>query len=177
MKFSNESLQPELIDEACNLVGPSIAAFLQSKWPKRAVVCIYVPYGKDGQESKEFLIGDLPEEQWSAPYREIAMAKATLSAEYSRDTRDIISRFPHVIMGADIKYPGGICFEGIVVGVSGVESHFDEMIGVWFAAAIRAVARHLLNKQEEGRDTEHYFDRSPGEAPGEQPESDEEKAE
>jgi hypothetical protein len=47
----------------------------------------------------------------------------------------------HLYQPGDIKWPGGIIRDGLAVGFSGVQGEYDEMIGEWFVAAVRAMCR------------------------------------
>ncbi|WP_061960524.1 heme-binding protein [Demequina flava] len=72
---------------------------------------------------------------------EWATAKAAVAARTGMDTSRMRDHSPHLYRAGDIKWPGGIAREGLVVAFSGVQGEYDEMIAEWLVSAIRAICR------------------------------------
>lgn len=70
-----------------------------------------------------------------------ALHKARLSAREQIDTSRLRQDYPHRYRAGDIKWPGGIYRDGVVLGFSGVQGEYDEMVCEWMVAAIRAISR------------------------------------
>ena len=70
-----------------------------------------------------------------------AKGKAALALRTGRDTSTLRSHYPHLYQPGDIKYPGGVVRDGLVVAYSGVQGEIDEMVAEWFVAAVRALCR------------------------------------
>lgn len=146
-------LSGTIVAKAIYVLESPIRALLKSGNVKRDIVCISVPLHAQGEEESFFRhhFGDLPRDQWSADYAEFADAKARLTLKHSRCTREILALSPHLFRSEDVRWPGGIRFDRIVVGASGVQAYFDEMIGFWTASAIRACAYHYVATMDETR--------------------------
>ncbi|WP_062073646.1 heme-binding protein [Demequina sediminicola] len=81
-------------------------------------------------------LGDDP-----ASFVEWATAKAAVAARTGMDTSRLRDHSPHLYRAGDIKWPGAIVREGVVVAFSGVQGEYDEMIAEWLVSAIRAICR------------------------------------
>jgi len=66
-------------------------------------------------------------------YTRIARLKAYLSWRTGRTTSEVQS-LPHLYQIGDTTYNGSAILKGLVVGTSGVQSHFDEAISYMVAA-------------------------------------------
>ncbi len=75
--------------------------------------------------------------EWS----EFALAKARLVLRTGVDTTRLRTDMSHLYQPGDVKWPGGILRDGLYVAFSGVQGEYDEMIGEWFVAAVRAMCR------------------------------------
>ena len=73
--------------------------------------------------------------------QEFATAKAQLVLRTGRDTSSLRSSAPHLYAPGDIKWPGGVIREGLIVAFSGVQGEMDEMIAEWFASTVRGICR------------------------------------
>jgi hypothetical protein len=80
------------------------------------------------------------------PYLEYATGKAKVTARTGMDSSRVRQDFPHLYIEGDIKYPGAILRDGIVVAFSGVQGVFDEMICEWMVSAIRALCRDQFQR-------------------------------
>lgn len=76
-----------------------------------------------------------------ADYTGFARAKARLSWHTGLDGTTVQTHHPHRLRPGDTMLTGGICLDGIVVGVSGAFPWFDEAFGVAIAAQIRAACK------------------------------------
>lgn len=149
----------ELVGNVYRLVKPAVEEWLRrslaSGETERAIVCVHFAYSPTWGEG--YKIGDLPESEWPHPFDDFAKEKAQMALKYQRDVAKVISESPHLIQRRDIKWRGGIYFDGIGIGVSGVQSWYDEMIARWFSAAIRAYAGVRVQTQIEDEEEEDYF--------------------
>lgn len=96
----------------------------------------------------EHSLGD-PKE-WQKPYDMFARSKAFLSWRYGLPTQVIQTRCPHLLEAGETAYYGSAVSDGLVVGVSGVQPYYDQMIASWVLEACRALAieRHLEVKTD-----------------------------
>lgn len=75
---------------------------------------------------------------------ENATAKAAVTVRTGLDSSRVRQDFPHLYREGDIKWPGAILRDGLVVAFSGVQGEFDEMICEWMVSAIRAICRDAM---------------------------------
>ncbi|PKQ25142.1 MAG: hypothetical protein CVT64_11480 [Actinobacteria bacterium HGW-Actinobacteria-4] len=73
-----------------------------------------------------------------------ATAKAAVTLRTGLDSVQVRQDFPHLYMEGDIKWPGAVIRDGLVVAFSGVQGEFDEMISEWMISAIRGISRDLM---------------------------------
>jgi hypothetical protein len=87
----------------------------------------------------EFAVGD--KTKWEHPYDEIARAKAFSAARHQMSTDTLRRLYPHLMQPEDTVHCGGVNFEGIPIGVSGVQGYFDELVANWLGATIVALCK------------------------------------
>jgi hypothetical protein len=87
----------------------------------------------------EHAVGD--RSRWDADYAAFARAKARLVWEHGIDGLPLQTASPHRLRAGDSLLRGGVCLDGIVVGVSGAFPWWDEAIGTAVAANLRAIAQ------------------------------------
>lgn len=80
--------------------------------------------------------------EWEWPYDKYASGKARITWRTGLSSRDVLMTKPHLMERGDPRYWGSAIIDGVIVGVSGVEPHFDEMFARMTAAAICAEATH-----------------------------------
>jgi uncharacterized protein GlcG (DUF336 family) len=85
--------------------------------------------------------------QWDADYAAFANAKARLSWLHGLDTHSLQALRPHVLRGGDTALWGSAVLDGIVVGVSGAYSWYDEAIATAVAACLRALAKSAAQQR------------------------------
>lgn len=85
----------------------------------------------------EHSMGEKP--SWAHPYHRIARSKTYLSWRYGLPSQIIQARMPHLLEDGDTKHFGSAVADGLVVGVSGVQPYFDQMIAGWILEACRAL--------------------------------------
>jgi hypothetical protein len=73
-----------------------------------------------------------------------AKAKAAVSFRTRMDGVSVHQDYPHLYKAGDIRFSGAVYRDGLVVGFSGVQGEFDEMISEWMISAIRGVCRDLM---------------------------------
>lgn len=81
-------------------------------------------------------VGDV--RKWKYDYQAIARGKAKVAWRHQADSRQVVALMPHLLTWDDVRLPGGIFRDGIAVGTSGVQSFFDEAIGIVVAGMCRA---------------------------------------
>lgn len=79
-------------------------------------------------------------------YLEYVKGKVAVTLRTGLDSSRVRQDFPHLYREGDIKYPGAIIRDGLVVAFSGVQGEFDEMISEWMVSAIRAISRDLMHR-------------------------------
>jgi hypothetical protein len=73
--------------------------------------------------------------------------KVAVTMRTGLDSSRVRQDFPYLYQKGDIKYPGAIIREGLIVSFSGVQGVFDEMICEWMVAAIRAICRDEFGRK------------------------------
>jgi hypothetical protein len=90
----------------------------------------------------EHSVGD--RSRWDADYAAFARAKARLSWTSGLDGHVVQARLPHRLREGDTLLWGGICLDGIAIGVSGAHPWYDEAFALaiagWFRAEIKRAA-------------------------------------
>jgi hypothetical protein len=87
----------------------------------------------------EHALGDRA--RWDADYAAFARAKARLAWFSGQDGHLVQSLQPHTLRAGDSLLWGGVCLDGIAVGVSGAHPYFDEAFATAVAANLRAIAK------------------------------------
>lgn len=139
-------LTPDVAGQAIEMVLPMIEKLAADGVIRGRDLAIVVldPATVDDSVIGQKCLGDL--EKWEHNYLRLAEYKAGLSKRYGLSTRHITQTKPHLCIVGDTKHSGGISLDGIPVGVSGVESYFDEMIANWVAAACLALCMEAMAK-------------------------------
>ena len=83
--------------------------------------------------------------------------KVAVTLRTGMDSSRVRQDFPHLYRPGDIKYPGAIIREGLIVAFSGVEGEYDEMICEWMVAALRALGRHRFSRPGGADDAEGAY--------------------
>lgn len=81
--------------------------------------------------------------RWDSDDAAFARAKARLSWQHGMDGQLLLTRLAHRLAPGDSLLRGGVCLDGIVVGVSGAEPWYDEAFGLVLAACLRAEVQRL----------------------------------
>lgn len=87
----------------------------------------------------EHAIGDRA--RWDADYAAFARAKAQLCWRHRSDAHATQALQPHRLHAGETLLWGGVCLDGIVVGVSGAIPWYDEAFATAVAANLRAIAK------------------------------------
>ena len=74
-----------------------------------------------------------------------AQGKVAVTLRTGLDSEGVRIDHPHLYKEGDIKYPGAIKRDGLVVAFSGVQGEYDVMICEWMVAAIRAISRIAMH--------------------------------
>jgi hypothetical protein len=80
-------------------------------------------------------------EKWDADYAAFAREKARLSWQHGLDSHRLQTSAPHLLRAGESLLWGGVCLDGIVVGVSGAFPWYDEAFATAIAANLRAIAK------------------------------------
>ncbi|WP_297080764.1 hypothetical protein [uncultured Demequina sp.] len=72
--------------------------------------------------------------------------KVAVTIRTGLDSSRVRQDFPHLYRPGDIKYPGAIIRDGLIVAFSGVQGDFDEMICEWMVATLRAIGRDRFSR-------------------------------
>lgn len=78
---------------------------------------------------------------WDADYSAYAREKARVCWRTGRNGHEVRHVSPHLLRADDTGVWGGICHDGIVVGVSGANPWFDEAFGLCLASLLRAFSK------------------------------------
>lgn len=88
---------------------------------------------------------------WKHPYDEIARAKAFASWRTGLPMDVLSHSMPYLLKAdedqSDTMFGGSATLLGIVVGVSGVQPWFDEMVAYMVAAACRALSIQIMQEK------------------------------
>ena len=87
----------------------------------------------------EHAIGDRT--RWDADYAGFARAKARLSWGHARDSHEVQALRTAQLRPGDSLLWGGVCLDGIVVGVSGAHPWYDRAFATAIAANLAALAQ------------------------------------
>lgn len=101
----------------------------------------------------DYSVGDPAAWEWD--YNLYVQGKALITLRTGLSSRDVLMTKPQLLMPGDPLYWGSAIIDGVIVGVSGVEPHFDEMFARMTAAALCAEATHYaeaLKAQKEAPD-------------------------
>lgn len=132
-------LTREICEQAWAVISPAIdkAAELEVTNRHTGTLVVLDPVASDGSILFVAHVGGEINERT----HEFATAKAQLVLRTGRDTSSLRSSAPHLYRAGDIKWPGGIIREGLIVAFSGVQGEMDEMISEWFASTVRGICR------------------------------------
>lgn len=95
--------------------------------------------GFDDAVLLEHCIGDRT--AWDADYAAFARGKARLAWQHGTGSAAVQALQPHLLREGDSLLWGSVNLDGIVVGVSGAESWWDEAFATAVAANLRAIAK------------------------------------
>ncbi len=150
-------LTKEIAKRAIDMVRPAILAAVEGKILKRGDLHIVVmdpvkgPWNVEHEDEAilhEESFGDVA--KWASPYGEIARAKAIESWRTGFPTHVIRETMPYLLYAnddySDTVYWGSAVLQGLTVGVSGVQSWFDEWVAYMVAAACRALCIEAMQK-------------------------------
>lgn len=136
--------------EAIQLLESAIRDMHGDGLTKRCDLHIVVLDPLSGEIICQYSIGKKAD--WEHTYDQIARDKATLAFKHKKDTSQIMNAEPHLLSEGDTVHAGGVYYKGITIGVSGVESEFDEAIGRMIAALIIGMVIHEYKKTRTNQD-------------------------
>jgi hypothetical protein len=80
-------------------------------------------------------------ENWDADYAGFARAKAELSWRTRLDSHAVQALHPQLLAPGDTLLWGGVCLDGLVIAVSGMQPWYDEALAGVIACCLRAIAK------------------------------------
>lgn len=145
--MSSALLTSDLVKKAVTMVAPAIELAMDSKLVKRRAFHIVildptVPYA-DGQELPILHECSFGDAVWEFPFKEYAHAKARFSWRTGLPSSEA-QRCPHLCQKGDIKYPGSVVHNGLIVAGSGVEGYFDQMFSGMTAVTCEGLTMHAM---------------------------------
>ncbi|TEW54325.1 hypothetical protein E2R68_08615 [Psychromonas sp. RZ22] len=87
-------------------------------------------------------------EQWPVKFDDLARNKAAQAWRNSSANINMHTAHPSSIRDDDCLFYGSFVYGDIVVGCSGIESHFDMLISAWIALAFEQLAIHSYEKDK-----------------------------
>jgi len=149
----------EMVLRAIELVRPTAEALLESDeavWGPRWAVGEVMAPGLD--EPVRFQFGE--ESEWDSSWgperetsiAEVARRKREASLRERTNTSSLVFGKPWALYNGEFLYPGGVYWEGISIGISGLRGWADEALGEMLAATIvmlshLEVDRRIQNKE------------------------------
>jgi hypothetical protein len=145
-----------------SFVLPGIMSAMTSKHVKRSDlhVVVLIP-GVQYESIKsmpilfEYQIGDTSKWEW--PYDQYARGKARITWRTGLSSREVILMKPHLMERGDPRYWGSCIIDGVIVGVSGVQPHFDELFARMTAAAICAEATNYAEMYAQSAEAKDFL--------------------
>jgi hypothetical protein len=144
---SSALLTKALVKQVADILKPSIEAIIALD-PSRSVACVAVldptiPYdhqfiNRDDPLLWQESFGEPDKTKWKNPYDEFALKKAHLSWRTGLPSHLVQRHQPHLLLKEDFKFGGSVCYEGIIVGTSGLAWHHDLAISGLFASTLHA---------------------------------------
>lgn len=161
-------LTKELAAQAVQMVRPSVEALMMSGRFKRPTLHIVIgdPSFKPHDANRERCWrnnGILHQEtigntsDWERPYDSIALSKTYLSWQHGMPTQILQARCPHLLEYGDTTFFGSAVRDGLVVGVSGVQPYFDQMVAEWVLEACRALCIEAMTTGQVETDKDGFI--------------------
>ena len=145
-----------LVLRAISLIKPTIRSILGSDLVERRRN-IHIVVIEPGGQKFEQTIADDPKEEWKYPYDEIARRKARLCQESGKPSGHVLYRTPWLFKEGDARYAGGVVEDGLVVAISGLQSHFDEMLSWMIFNAIAGLCMDKVAQMQKDPDAPHFL--------------------
>lgn len=141
-------LSKDICAQAWAIVEPAIASAAKNGVANgfRGTLVVLDPVAADGSILFTAAAGGDPGDRTL----EYATGKARLALRTGRDTSEMRDWAPHLYAKDDIKYPGGVVRDGLVVAYSGIQGELDDMVAEMFCAAVRGICRLQFRGPEGG---------------------------
>lgn len=148
-------LTRELVSEAVEILRPTIEAFLQStRTGGRPNLHLVVLQPGEAVFLYETSFGNNPR-TWKHDFDDFARAKALICQRTGLVGRTVLNDAPWLLKKGDTRYVGGVIENGLVVAVSGVQDHFDEMISWLVLSTIQGLCRDEVAKIDDDKDPDY----------------------
>lgn len=137
-------ISPEICATAWQVVLPAIekAAELEVTNGLRGTLIVINPADPHGEP---LFVGHVGEPD--PKFLEFVRAKAKVTLRTGLDSEYVRHQAAHLYVEGDIKWPGAVVRDGLVLAFSGVEGEYDVMICEWMASAIRAISRVEMHRE------------------------------
>lgn len=165
-----KGLTYELVEEAVEILRPTIEAFLKSeRTGGRPNLHLVILKPKTEDVLLETSFGD-GRHTWKYTYDLFAEAKARQCAREGMTGRTLLRDAPWLVKPNDTRYVGGVYENGLAIAASGVQDHFDEMISWMVLSAIQGLCRDEVSKINDDEDPDFFVSAQPiGRGPGSWP--------
>ncbi|MEI6040519.1 MAG: hypothetical protein WCP93_04190 [Candidatus Berkelbacteria bacterium] len=155
-KQNDSFLTAQDINDAIDLVTPSILAGMKSGRFKRKIVAVEVQIEDYAELTVTRWIKLEENLQIDRRFSRIAARKTDLAMRTHQSTGIVVNEFPHLLTKYDPIYRGGVYEAGIAVGVSAFKAYHDHMVALWILDAIVGIAREKFDQlQATGGDFIH----------------------
>jgi hypothetical protein len=146
---------------AVDILRPTILDFLTRRAKRPCLHLVILdprkPYDKD-MDTKSFALYEesFGGEKWGdETYDKFAQGKARMCLRTGLPSWTIVHEYPHLLERGDPKYGGGVIFNKIIVGVSGIDESDDIMIATWVASTCAGLCRRKCQVELLGRRWEY----------------------
>lgn len=136
-------IDEDTFEATITIVRPTIDALLGEELVGSRRNIHIVVIDPDGNEYEK-TIAHNRKENWAHPYDEIARRKAKMCQRTGKPSGEVLTRTPWLLKAGDPPFAGGIIEDGLVVAVSGLQSHFDEMLAWMIFNAIAALCTDAI---------------------------------
>jgi hypothetical protein len=150
--------------EAVEFVLPAVKALMESGTFSRKDLCIVIAQPGNPQAELAFSSWQLSgilyhhvmgeRERDGHNFYELARKKAYLSWRYAMPLPHLQFQCPYLLGEEDTMNVGSASRDGLAVGVSGVQSHYCQMIAEWVLEALRGLAIDDAEKKRRARKEE-----------------------
>lgn len=149
-------VKQELVDQAIEMVKPTFEALLGSDLVEGRKD-IHIVVRESSGHQFEYTFAANPKKEWKYPYDNIAYRKALECQRTGKPSGHILHRTPWLFEEGDTRYAGGVVKDGLVVAISGLQSHFDEMLSWMIFNAITGLCMDKIAQIQKDPNSGHFL--------------------